>query len=62
MSAIPGFGGDLNSNIEEDSNLNKSSVVEINGQSEWRFEVPFRTIMKLKVVNGIGKYLVQNYL
>lgn len=55
MSAIPGFGGDLNSNIDEDSNLNKSSVVEINGQSEWRFEVPFRTIMKLKVVNGIGE-------
>lgn len=55
MTSIPGFGGDLNSDMDEDSNVNKITVVEINGQSEWRFEIPFRIILKLKVVNGIGE-------
>lgn len=55
MLSIPGFGGDPNNNMDEDSNSNKAISVEIKGQSEWRFEVPFRTILKLKVLNGVGE-------
>lgn len=51
MSSIPGFnGGD---NIEESSS--QPIEIEIPYKAEWRFEVPFKTIMKLTVLEGTGE-------
>lgn len=55
MASIPGFGGNINIHTDEDANTNKVSEVEISGNSEWRFEVPFKIILKLKVVSGLGE-------
>ena len=54
MAAIPGVEQPLGSSGEEVSN-NNIGEVEIEGFAEWRLEVPFRTILRVKVVEGIGE-------
>ncbi|CUM67173.1 uncharacterized protein PRCAT00004866001 [Priceomyces carsonii] len=55
MSVIPGLGTDHSIPSLEGSSAEKILSLEIPGKSEWRFEVPFRTILKLKVLQGIGE-------
>lgn len=52
MSSIPGFGGTHSVSNNED---NPAIEIEIPSNAEWRFEVPFKTILKLKVILGIGE-------
>lgn len=54
MVAIPGVEQPLGSSGEEVNNSNIGEV-EIGGFAEWRLEVPFRTILRVKVVEGIGE-------
>ncbi|PVH16869.1 uncharacterized protein CXQ87_004425 [Candidozyma duobushaemuli] len=51
--SIPGFAGNLDPN-EPGSEL-KVTEVKVPALSEWRFEVPFKCIMKLKVTEGIAE-------
>lgn len=54
MSAIPGFGG--GSSMVDDEGSSKASIsVDIPQGSEWRFEIPFKTILKFKVTRGVGE-------
>lgn len=47
--SIPGFiGGEMES-------ASQVIEVEIPARSEWRFEIPFKTVMKLKVIEGVGE-------
>lgn len=39
----------------EDATASQIVELEIPGRSEWRFEVPFKTILKLKVTEGVGE-------
>ncbi|KAK6200491.1 protein CLP1 [Scheffersomyces amazonensis] len=50
--SIPGFGGGIEP-IENTSG--EWTTVEVTGFSEWRVEVPHRTILKFKVIDGIGE-------
>lgn len=47
--SIPGFA-----NGEAD-HVSKTAEVFIPARAEWRFEVPFKTIIKLKVTEGVGE-------
>lgn len=53
--SIPGFSGSLDPN-EPGAEL-KVTEVKVPALSEWRFEVPFKCIMKLKVTEGIAEIL-----
>lgn len=48
--SIPGFIG--GPDLEATSPVVQ---IEIPAQNEWRFEVPFKTVMKLKVTEGVGE-------
>ncbi|KAJ8141003.1 hypothetical protein OY671_005819 [Metschnikowia pulcherrima] len=48
--SIPGFSGS-NGFVESSSIVN----VEIPAKSEWRFECPFKLIMKVKITDGVGE-------
>lgn len=48
--SIPGFMNGFDAD-----NVSKLVEVEIPARAEWRFEVPFKTIMKLKVLEGVGE-------
>lgn len=48
--SIPGFA-----NGAEVDQVSKLVEVDIPARAEWRFEVPFKTIMKLKVIEGVGE-------
>lgn len=47
--SIPGFS------TAEPETFSLVTEVEIPARGEWRFEVPFKTIMKLKIVDGVGE-------
>ncbi|KAK6460686.1 protein CLP1 [Scheffersomyces coipomensis] len=49
--SIPGFGGGDTSTFRPEDSIQ----VEIPGFSEWRFEVPHKTILKFKIIDGIGE-------
>lgn len=53
IMSIPGFGAEETA-IDDAS---ESSVVSfhLDGKSEWRFEVPFKTILSLTIVEGVGE-------
>ena len=51
--SIPGFGGD--ENPVEDLSETNATTFHLEGKSEWRFEVPFKTILSLKVTEGVGE-------
>ncbi|KAM9886621.1 hypothetical protein OXX79_014078, partial [Metschnikowia pulcherrima] len=48
--SIPGFSGP--NGFEESSSIVN---VEIPAKSEWRFECPFKLIMKVKITDGVGE-------
>ncbi|KAK6455839.1 protein CLP1 [Scheffersomyces xylosifermentans] len=51
--SIPGFGGDASSTY---SDIPKDKIeLEIPGGSEWRIEVPHKTILKVKVISGVAE-------
>lgn len=55
MASIPGFGGESMVTTSDGSGEKAFTEVNIPGGSEWRFEVPFKTILKFKVTNGLGE-------
>lgn len=52
MEAIPGFRSE--SEVEEHS-INTAIRIEVKEGCEWRFEVPFKLVMVIKVIEGIGE-------
>lgn len=51
--SIPGFGGEEPA-IEDVPQANAVSF-HLDGKCEWRFEVPFKTILSVKVTSGVGE-------
>jgi len=53
--SIPGLGVDVNVGMEDVSSAKPAVRVTIPQGSEWRFEVPFKSILNIKVVEGVGE-------
>lgn len=51
--SIPGFSGPTE--VLEHDSPDQITELKIPSGSEWRFEVPFKSILNLKVVDGIGE-------
>ncbi|KAF3993706.1 hypothetical protein FT663_01119 [Candidozyma haemuli var. vulneris] len=51
--SIPGFAGNIDPN--QPGAENQVTEIKVPALSEWRFEVPFKCIMKLKVTEGIAE-------
>lgn len=51
MLLIPGFG----TSAEQEAQRKNAVPVTIDGGSEWRYEVAFKSILVIKVISGIGE-------